>query len=133
MVNIEKLEKGTYFKDAFKVSYKYDPQTLNKIRQLSYRRYLPEEKAWEIPASELVHLIDLIGIDNINADPKYLKCVVSKEAGTASKTSEEVRERLKGIITFDDKSGSEEYTLEEFEKELENEHSQKTQQADPEE
>ena len=36
-------------------------------------------------------------------------------------------------ITFDDKSGSEEYTLEEFEKGLENEHSQKTQQADPEE
>lgn len=36
-------------------------------------------------------------------------------------------------ITFDDKSGVEEITLEEFEKELENEHSQKTQQADPEE
>lgn len=97
MVNIEKLEKGTYFKDAFKVSYKYDPQILNKIRQLSYRRYLPEEKAWEIPASELIHLIDLIGVDNINADPKYLKGVVAKEAGTAAKTSEEVRERLKGI------------------------------------
>ena len=62
MVNLEKLEKGTYFKDAFKVSYKYDPQTLNKIRQLSYRRYLPEEKAWEIPASELVHLIDRIAL-----------------------------------------------------------------------
>lgn len=97
MVNLEKLEKGTYFKYAFKVSYKYDPQTLNKIRQLSYRRYLPEEKAWEIPASELVHLIDLIGIDNINVDPQYLKGVVVKEAGTAAKTSEEVRERLKGI------------------------------------
>lgn len=36
-------------------------------------------------------------------------------------------------ITFDDESGVEEITLEEFEKELENEHSQKTQQADPEE
>lgn len=54
MIRLEKLEKGTYFEDAFKVSFRYDPETVEKIKKLAYRRYLPEDRAWEIPASELV-------------------------------------------------------------------------------
>lgn len=97
MIRLEKLEKGTYFEDAFKVSFRYNPETVEKIKKLAYRRYLPEERAWEIPASELVHLVDIIGVENINIDSRYLEGIIKKEAGVAAKTSESVKERLKGI------------------------------------
>lgn len=97
MINLEKLDKGKYFEDAFKVSFKYDPVTVDRIKRLAYRRYLPDDRAWEIPASELIHLVDLFGVDNININPQYLKGIVKKEAGAAAKTTESVKERLKGI------------------------------------
>lgn len=97
MIRLEKLEKGTYFEDAFKVSFRYDPETVEKIKKLAYRRYLPEDRAWEIPASELVHLVDIMGVENINIDSRYLEGIIKKEAGVAAKTSESVKERLKGI------------------------------------
>lgn len=97
MIRLEKLEKGTYFEDAFKVSFKYNPETVEKIKKLAYRRYLPEDRAWEIPASELVHLVDIMGVENINIDSRYLEGIIKKEAGVAAKTSESVKERLKGI------------------------------------
>jgi SNF2 family DNA or RNA helicase len=97
MIRLEKLEKGTYFEDAFKVSFRYDPETVEKIKKLAYRRYLPEDRAWEIPASELVHLVDIIGVENINIDSRYLEGIIKKEAGVAAETSESVKERLKGI------------------------------------
>lgn len=97
MITLEKQEKGTYFEDAFKVSFRYNPETVEKIKRLAYRRYLPEERAWEIPASELVHLVDIIGVENINIDSRYLEGIIKKEAGVAAKTSESVKERLKGI------------------------------------
>jgi len=28
MITVEKLEKGTYFDDAFKISFRYDPTTV---------------------------------------------------------------------------------------------------------
>ena len=46
MIRLEKLEKGTYFEDAFKVSFRYNPETVEKIKKLAYRRYLPEDRAW---------------------------------------------------------------------------------------
>ena len=97
MITLEKQEKGTYFEDAFKVSFRYNPETVEKIKRLAYRRYLPEERAWEIPASELVHLVDIMGVENINIDSRYLEGIIKKEAGVAAKTSEGVKERLKGI------------------------------------
>lgn len=97
MITLEKQEKGTYFDDAFKVSFKYNPETVEKIKRLAYRRYLPEERAWEIPASELVHLVDIMRVENINIDSRYLEGIIKKEAGVAAKTSESVKERLKGI------------------------------------
>ena len=97
MIRLEKLEKGTYFEDAFKVAFRYDPETVEKIKKLAYRRYLPEDRAWEIPASELVHLVDIIGVENINIDSRYLEGIIKKEAGVAAETSESVKERLKGI------------------------------------
>ena len=34
MITVEKLEKGTYFDDAFKISFRYDPTTVAKVKQL---------------------------------------------------------------------------------------------------
>ena len=97
MITLEKQEKGTYFEDAFKVSFRYNPETVEKIKRLAYRRYLPEERAWEIPASELVHLVGIMGVENINIDSRYLEGIIKKEAGVAAETSESVKERLKSI------------------------------------
>ena len=102
MIKLEKLEKGDFFRDAFLVSYKYNKDYLNKMRSLKYRKYVPEKQAWEIPASELKHLVDLFGADNININPKYLEGLVQKEESKAVEASEPVRERLKGIIPIVD-------------------------------
>jgi hypothetical protein len=32
MITVEKLEKGTYFDDAFKISFRYDPTTVATAR-----------------------------------------------------------------------------------------------------
>ena len=102
MIKLEKLEKGDFFRDAFLVSYKYNKDYLNKMRSLKYRKYVPEKQAWEIPASELKHLVDLFGADNININPKYLEGLVQKEENKAVEASEPVRERLKGITPIVD-------------------------------
>lgn len=37
MITVEKLEKGTYFDDAFKISFRYDPTTVARdILQITY-------------------------------------------------------------------------------------------------
>lgn len=38
-----------------------------------------------------------MGVENINIDSRYLEGIIKKEAGVAAKTSEGVKERLKGI------------------------------------
>ena len=53
MIRVEKVGQGTYFEDAYKLSFKYDPNTVAKIKELAQRRYLPDERAWEIPVHEL--------------------------------------------------------------------------------
>lgn len=73
MIKLEKLEKGEFFEDAFLVSYRYNKDYLNKMRSLKYKRYVPDKKAWEIPTSELKHLVDLFGVDDINVNAKYLE------------------------------------------------------------
>lgn len=67
MITVEKLEKGTYFDDAFKISFRYDPTTVAKVKELAERRYLPEDRAWEIPAHELPALIEKVAIGTIGA------------------------------------------------------------------
>lgn len=54
MITVEKLEKGTYFDDAFKISFRYDPTTVAKVKELAERRYLPEDRAWEINNKEVL-------------------------------------------------------------------------------
>ena len=81
MITVEKLEKGTYFDDAFKISFRYDPTTVAKVKELAERRYLPEDRAWEIPAHELPALIEKVqeelGVSRrtLRTDIAYLKRV----------------------------------------------------------
>lgn len=71
MITVEKLEKGTYFDDAFKISFRYDPTTVAKVKELAERRYLPEDRAWEIPAHELPALIEKIGLRGLDPVIKF--------------------------------------------------------------
>lgn len=90
MIKLEKLEKGEFFEDAFLVSYRYNKDYLNKMRSLKYKRYVPDKKAWEIPSSELKHLVDLFGVDDINVNAKYLEGLVEKEESKAEETPEDI-------------------------------------------
>lgn len=38
MITVEKLEKGTYFDDAFKISFRYDPTTVAKHSYSYYNK-----------------------------------------------------------------------------------------------
>ena len=97
MIKLEKLEKGEFFEDAFLVSYRYNKDYLNKMRSLKYKRYVPDKKAWEIPSSELKHLVDLFGVDDINVNAKYLEGLVEKEESKTEEAPEDIKERLKDI------------------------------------
>ena len=99
MVSVEKLDKGTYFEDAFKVSFKYDPTTVAKIKELTERRYLPEDRAWEIPAYELPNLLEKLGIHNISSNSGVTEAFKTKEI---ENKREATQERLRGIKPIKD-------------------------------
>ena len=101
MIRVEKIGKGTYFDDAYKLSFKYDPNTVAKIKELAQRRYLPEDRAWEIPVFELPNLVEKVGLSNINAEDTLLGALKTKEI---EDKREATANRLKGIrpvIKFD--------------------------------
>lgn len=118
MVKLERIGKGKYFDDAFRVSFKYDVDILNKIKQLANRRYLPDDKAWEIPSSELIPLVDLVGIENVTADPKELGIISDQvKESVARGNREAVAKRLDGIkptIEFDFKTAPLPHQIEAF-------------------
>ena len=37
MITVEKIGQGTYFEDAFKLSFRYDPVTVGKVKELFTR------------------------------------------------------------------------------------------------
>lgn len=94
MIRVERLEKGTYFTDAYKISFRYDPQIVANIKELSQRRYLPEDRAWEIPVSEFPALIEKVGAQNIEADEAITGALKAEEIESRR---EAVRNRLEGI------------------------------------
>lgn len=94
MVKVEKIGKGTYFDDAYKLSFKYDPTTVAKIKELAQRRYLPEERAWEIPVHELPNLVEKVGLTNITAEEPI---VASFKVKAIEDKREAVQKRLEGI------------------------------------
>lgn len=114
MIRIKKLVKGTYFDDAYLLSFRYSPSTISKIKDLAQRRYLPEEKAWEIPSSELPNLIAKVGIHNIEAENDLLADFREEEI---EEKKEEVANRLRGIkpvIDFDFKTAPLPHQIEAF-------------------
>lgn len=94
MIRVEKLERGTYFDDAYKISFRYDPVTVSKVKELAQRRYLPEDRAWEIPNYELPNLIDKVGLGSIEAEEAIIGALKAKEVEDRRAATEE---RLKGI------------------------------------
>ena len=93
MIRVEKIGQGLYFKDAYKISFKYNPNTVAKVKELAQRNYLPEERAWEIPTSELPNLIQKVGASNI----------ISEDLGAELKSKDledkkmAIQKRLEGI------------------------------------
>lgn len=101
MVTVEKLDKGTYFDDAFKVSFKYDPTTVAKIKELVERRYLPDDRAWEIPAYELPNLVEKLGINNINSNSGVLDALKTKEIEDKREATQQRLKDIKPVVDFD--------------------------------
>ena len=101
MVSVEKLGKGTYFEDAFRVSFKYDPTTVAKIKELAERRYLPEDRAWEIPAHELPNLVEKLGIHNINCNSGVMDALKTKEIEDKREATQERLRGIKPVVDFD--------------------------------
>ena len=94
MIKVEKIGKGTYFDDAYKLSFKYNPTFVTKIKELAQRRYLPDDRAWEIPVYELPNLVEKVGLNNITAEGAIVDSFKVKEI---EDKREAVQERLKGI------------------------------------
>ena len=101
MVTVEKLAKGTYFDDAFRVSFKYDPNTVAKIKELAERRYLPEDRAWEIPAHELPNLVEKIGLHNISSNSGVMDALNTKEIEDKRGATAERLRGIKPVVDFD--------------------------------
>ncbi len=100
MITIEKLEKGTHFEDAFKVSFKYDPTTVAKIKELGQRRYLPEDRAWEIPVCELTNLVEKVGIHNVNSTSGVLEALKTKDVEDKREATQNRLQGIKPVIDF---------------------------------
>lgn len=101
MIRVEKIGKGTYFEDAYKLSFKYDPTTVAKIKELAERRYLPDDRAWEIPVHELPNLVEKVGLSNINADDALLGALKTKEIEDKRQATQERLKGIKPVIEFD--------------------------------
>lgn len=100
MITVEKLGKGTYFEDAFKLSFKYDPVTIAKVKELTQRRYLPEDRAWEIPAYELPNLVEKVGIHNIQSEEAVVGALQTKEIEDRREATQERLRDIKPFIPF---------------------------------
>ena len=114
MITVEKLEKGTYFDDAFKISFRYDPTTVAKIKELAERRYLPEDRAWEIPAHELPALIEKVGLSNIKSEETVVQALNTKEIEDKREATQERLKGIKPVRDFDFKTAPLPHQIEAF-------------------
>lgn len=65
--------------------------------KISQQYFIQQKEQEGIPSSELKHLVDLFGVDDINVNAKYLEGLVEKEESKAEETPEDIKERLKDI------------------------------------
>lgn len=114
MITVEKLEKGTYFDDAFKISFRYDPTTVAKVKELAERRYLPEDRAWEIPAHELPALIEKVGLSNIKSEEAVVQALNTKEIEDKRGATQERLKGIKPVRDFDFKTAPLPHQIEAF-------------------
>ena len=114
MITVEKLEKGTYFDDAFKISFRYDPTTVAKVKELAERRYLPEDRAWEIPAHELPALIEKVGLSNIKSEETVVQALNTKEIEDKREATQERLKGIKPVRDFDFKTAPLPHQIEAF-------------------
>lgn len=114
MITVEKLEKGTYFDDAFKISFRYDPTTVAKVKELAERRYLPEDRAWEIPAHELPALIKKVGLSNIKSEEAVVQALNTKEIEDKREATQERLKGIKPVRDFDFKTAPLPHQIEAF-------------------
>lgn len=113
MIKIEKIGKGTYFEEAYKVSFRYDVQTLNKVKSLAERRYLPEERAWEIPAHELPNLMQIFE-GQIQTDDEIMGALKEKEIADKREATQSRLKDIKPVVPFDFKTNPLPHQIEAF-------------------
>ena len=101
MIKVEKIGKGTYFDDAYRLSFKYDPTTVAKVKELAQRRYLPDDRAWEIPSHELPNLVEKVGLSNICAEDALLRALKAQEIEDKKEATAKRLEGIKPVIDFD--------------------------------
>ena len=101
MIRVEKVGKGTYYEDAYKLSFKYDPNTVAKVKELAERRYLPEDRAWEIPSHELPNLVEKVGLSNINAEDAIVGALKTQEIEDKREATAKRLEGIKPVVDFD--------------------------------
>lgn len=101
MIRVQRIEKGTYFDNAYMISFRYDPSTVAKVKELAQRRYLPEERAWEIPDYELPNLIEKVGLSNIDADEAITGALKTKEVEDRRAATQERLKGIKPVVDFD--------------------------------
>lgn len=101
MIRVEKIGKGTYFEDAYKLSFKYDPNIVAKVKELAERRYLPDERAWEIPSHELPNLVEKVGLSNINAEDGIVGALKTQEIEDKREATAKRLEGIKPVVDFD--------------------------------
>ncbi len=101
MIKVQRREKGAHFDNAYMLSFRYDPITVAKVKELAQRRYLPDEKAWEIPDYELPNLIEKIGLSNIDADEAIIGALKTKEVEDRRAATQERLKDIKPVIDFD--------------------------------
>lgn len=113
MIKIEKIGKGTYFEEAYKVSFRYDVQTLNKVKSLAERRYLPDQRAWEIPAHELPNLMQIFE-GQIQADDEIMGALKEKEIVDKREATQDRLKDIKPVVSFDFKTNPLPHQIEAF-------------------
>lgn len=105
-ISLEHIGKGTYFDDAYKVSFKYDTKILAQVKSLAERRYLPEERAWEIPEYEVENLLQKMIDLNVQvlAEESIMQSLKEKEVADKREATQERLKGIKPVIDFDFKT-----------------------------
>lgn len=93
MITVSQKCKGTKFEDAVLLSFKYDAQTVERIKQLPNRWYRLAEKSWEIPVEDIPFLINKFGVEGVRFEDKEIL------RDMATNSSQTISERLRGIQT----------------------------------